>query len=214
SNWNLVPCDVQIRRHFPAAFAFVLKAEHQHGQAVESEAPDHTERVRFAQHVDIAVAGQDGEYLEQDHQVDDAMAGSISAMGMTEPVGQHAVLRNPVQYAVGANNRGIYRPRQDQESDHHDKSSKGQAQQMWTHQVHRQPRDEVVLVHRYAYRVRNNHHEQQGSDAGEDKAVNGNNDRRALQVLELRMGELAIYLGQRLFSTHGQDGVPECHQDA
>src|SRR5438094_1570547 len=39
--------------HLPAALAGEFEAQHQHRQAVEGEAPDHAERIRFAQGVDI-----------------------------------------------------------------------------------------------------------------------------------------------------------------
>ena len=39
-------------------------------------------------------------------------------------------------------------------------------------------------------------------------------DRCALQVLELGMLDLAIDLGQALFAAHGQHGVAERHEDS
>ena len=38
-----------------------LIAQHQHAQGFEREAPDHAERVGFAQQEDVAAAGDDGQ---------------------------------------------------------------------------------------------------------------------------------------------------------
>ena len=62
--------------------------------------------------------------------------------------------------------------------------------------------------------VGDQHRSQQRGAAGEDQAVDGDDDRRALQVLELGVLDLAIDLGQALLTAHGQDGVAEGHQDA
>ncbi len=50
--------------------------------------------------------------------------------------------------------------------------------------------------------------------AREDQAVDGDDNRRALQVLELGMLDFAIDLRQALLAAHGQHGVAEGHQDA
>ena len=71
--------DRDVGRHLPAAFALVLEAQHQHGEAVESEAPDHAEGVGLAQQVDVAAAHQDGEDLQNDDQIDDPVTGAEAA---------------------------------------------------------------------------------------------------------------------------------------
>ena len=50
--------------------------------------------------------------------------------------------------------------------------------------------------------------------AGEDEAVDGDDDGGALEVLELGVLDLAIDLGEGFFAAHGQHGVAEGHQDA
>ena len=80
--------------------------------------------------------------------------------------------------------------------------------------VHGQPGDQVVLVNRDAHRVGNDHHEQQRGEAGENEAVDRDDDGGALQVLQLGMGQFAVDLGQRFLAAHGQHGVPEGDQDA
>ena len=62
--------------------------------------------------------------------------------------------------------------------------------------------------------VGDQHGGQQRCAAGKDQAVDGNDDGRALQVLELGMLDLAIDLGQALLAAHGQDGVAERHENA
>ncbi len=74
SNWYFMSSDREVRWDFPAALSLVLDAQHQHGKAVEGEAPDHSEGVGFAQQVNVAAADQNGEYLQQHHQVDDPVA--------------------------------------------------------------------------------------------------------------------------------------------
>ena len=60
----------------------------------------------------------------------------------------------------------------------------------------------------------NNHGREQRPDSGKDEAVDRDDDRRALQVLQLGVLDFAIHLGQRFLAAHGQDGVPERHEDA
>ena len=64
------------------------------------------------------------------------------------------------------------------------------------------------------WHVGDEHGSQQRGAAGEDEAVDGDDDGRALQVLELGMLDFAVDLGQALFAAHGQDGVAEGHEDA
>ena len=80
--------------------------------------------------------------------------------------------------------------------------------------VHGQPGDQVVLVDLRARPVWDQHGGQQRGAAGEDQAVDGDDDGRALQVLELGVLDFAVDLGQALLAAHGQDGVAECHEDA
>ncbi len=126
---NLVAGDGDVRRNFPAAFALVLDAQHQHGQAVEGEAPDHAEGIGLAQQVDIAVADQNGEDLQKHDQVDDPVGGAEARMRLAEPVGENAVFRNAVEDSVGTDDRGIDRARQDQEAHDHHEGAESQPQQ-------------------------------------------------------------------------------------
>ena len=214
SHRNLVAGDGDVGRHFPAAFALVLDAQHQHGQAVEGEAPDHAEGVGLAQQVHVAAAHQDGEDLQNHDQVDDPVGGAESRMRLAEPVGENAVFRNAVENAVGTDDRGIDRARKDQEADHHHEGRGKQPQQQRAVLIHGEAGDQVVLVNRDPHRVRNDHHEQQRREPGKDEAVNRDDDGGALQVLQLGMGQFAVDLGQRFLAAHGQHGMAEGDQDA
>src|SRR6267154_5331926 len=79
--------DGDVGRDFPSAFAFVFETQDEHGEAVEGEAPDDAEGVGFAEEVDIAAAVENGDELEDDHHVDDAVAGAIAVVRDSEPVG-------------------------------------------------------------------------------------------------------------------------------
>ncbi len=206
--------DRDVGRNLPAPFAFVFDPQHQHGQAVEGETPDHSEGVRFAQQIDVAVAHQNGEELQEDDQVHDPVGGAEAGMRLAEPVGEDAVFGDAVEDAVGADDRGIDRAGENEEAHDHDEGAEDQFQQHRAVLIHGQPGDQVVLVDRDANRVRDDHHEQQGGEPGEDEAVNRDDDGGALQVLEFGMGKLAIDLGQRFLAAHGQHGVAEGDQNA
>ena len=135
-------------------------------------------------------------------------------MRLAEPVGENAIFRNAVEDAIGADDRGVDRARQNQETHHHHKRTKSQPQQQGPVLIHGQPGDEVVLVNRNSHRVRNNHHEQQRREPGKNETVDRDDDGRALQVLQLGMGQFAVDLGQRFLAAHGQHGMPKGNQDA
>ena len=60
----------------------------------------------------------------------------------------------------------------------------------------------------------NQHRRQHGGAACKYKAVDGDDNRRALQVLQLRMLNLAVDLRQALLAAHGQQRMAEGHQNA
>ena len=64
--------------------------------------------------------------LQDDDQVDDAVAGAEAMMWLLEPGGQDAIFGQPVQYAVCPNNGSVLGSRQNQYSDQHDKPVKDQ----------------------------------------------------------------------------------------
>ena len=72
----------------------------------------------------MSAAEENGKKLKSCNKVDEAVRGPIFAMGMAKPVGQDAVFRHAIQYAVGADNRSIGRARQDQDTDQNNKKMK------------------------------------------------------------------------------------------
>src|SRR5205823_3480236 len=91
AEWNLVSRNMEIWRNFPASFSFVLMAQNQHRQAVESETPDDPECVGLTQDIHIAAACENSEQLEKDDQIDDAVRGSKAWMRLSEPVGEDTI---------------------------------------------------------------------------------------------------------------------------
>src|SRR5262249_24144298 len=116
---DLVASDVHVARDHEFARAGVLETAHDHGQAFENEAPDHADGVGVAQKDDVAGAGDDGEELEKQDQVEQAVGGAVARMRLAEPIGHDAVLADAVEHAIGADDGGVDRPGQDQEA-HHD----------------------------------------------------------------------------------------------
>ena len=143
---NLEVPDAEIGRNLPAALAMILPAQHQHGQAVEGERPDDAEGVGLAQGDDVAPAGDDGEHLEDEDHVDDAIAGAELVVRLAEPVGQHAVLGHAHQHAGRADHRGVDGAGENQEADQHHEDAEGDAPEQGPHHVHGQAGDQVVLV--------------------------------------------------------------------
>ena len=211
---DLPLADAQIGGHLPSAFTLVLPAQHQHGQAIEGETPDHAKRIGFTQRDHIAPAGDDGEKLHPCDQVHDPVAGAEFAMRLAEPVRKHAVLGDAHQHAGGTDDRGIDCAGKNEEADQHHEHAENNPQHLRSDHVHRHAGDQIVTVDRHPHRVRDQHHRQQRTQAGKQKAVNRNHDRGAFQVLELGVLDLAIDLGQRLFAAHGQHGMAEGHDDA
>ena len=74
------------------------------------------------------------------------MRGAVALVRMAEPVGQHAVLGDAVEHAVGADDRGVDRAGQNQEADEHDEDAERQPHRQRPDHVHRQPADQVVAV--------------------------------------------------------------------
>jgi hypothetical protein len=68
---------VEIGRHFPGALTLIAVAQNQHGDGFEDEAPDHAEGIGFTEGVDVAPTDDDGEELEPDDEVDDAIGGPV-----------------------------------------------------------------------------------------------------------------------------------------
>jgi len=126
---QLTAADPDVQRHLPAALDVrPLVAQHEHRQRVEREAPHDAERVRFAEQNHVAAADHDRHDLQDRDHVDQPVGGPEAPVRLAEPLGQHAVLGNPVQHAVRSDDRGVDRARQHQEADDHDDGLEHQAQ--------------------------------------------------------------------------------------
>ena len=172
----------EVRGNFPAALTFVLEAQDEHGQAVESETPNHAEGIRFTEHIDVAAARQNGEDLQQNDHVDDAGAGPILAVGKAEPIGEDAIFGDTVEDAIGSDNRGVDGAGEDEEPDHDDKCAEDQAQDERPPHVHGEAGDEIVFVDWNPDGVWNQHDRQQCGQSGENEAVDGDDDRGFFQI--------------------------------
>src|SRR3954470_610212 len=80
--------------HLPCALPLVFETQHQHGKAVEGEAPDHTEGVRFAEGDDVAAAEDDGDQLQANDHINDAEAGAVFLLWFAKPIRQHTIFGN------------------------------------------------------------------------------------------------------------------------
>src|SRR4051812_49311302 len=131
-----MPTDRDVRRNLPATFALVLETQYQHGQAVKGETPNHAEGIGFAQQVDIAMACQDGEQLQEHNQIHDPISCAKARMRMTEPVSENAVFRDPVERAVRADDRCVNRAGKNQEPDHDYEAAEDELQQLRAPKMH------------------------------------------------------------------------------
>ena len=132
---DLNTADPEIGRHFPTALAGVLEAQNQHRKTVEGEAPDDTEGVRFAQGVDVSATRENRKQLQADNKIDDAVAGSEAAVRLAEPIGEHAVFRHAVQYAVRTDDGGVHGAGENEESDEDDKDLEDQLEDVRAGQI-------------------------------------------------------------------------------
>ena len=89
-----------IERHFIFARRLVLEAQDHHRQRLEDERPDHAKRVRFAQRVNIAHAGDDRQQLQDADDVDEAMRRAEARLRMQEPGRENPIFRQPIQHAI------------------------------------------------------------------------------------------------------------------
>src|SRR5208283_3527569 len=205
---------MKIGRHLPIALTLVAIAQHEHRDGFEDEAPDDSECVGFTEGVDVAPAHDDGEELQSYDDVDDAIGSAVTFVRPPEPVGKHAVFRDSIQNAVGTHNGSVYGAGKDEESDDNNKCAESQPQNLRPDHVHGKTSDQVVAVHLHANVIRDQHDRQQRHQAGENEAVNADDNGRALQVFELGMREFTINLRQRFLAAHGQYGMPEAYDES
>src|SRR5881227_2572325 len=126
SQWQLnlavTELNLDINGNFPRPLAFELEAQHQHSQTIESKTPDHAKGISFTECDDVTAAQYDRQQLQTYNHVDDAAAGTVFFLRLAEPVGEHAIFRDAVQHAVGADDGSIDSAGKDQEpTDHYER---------------------------------------------------------------------------------------------
>ena len=187
--------DHDIQRRLPQTVLRKFVAQHQNRQRLHRETPDHAERVRFAQQSHVSAGDQNRDQLQQHDRIDQSRGGAEAVVRMAEPVGQHAILGDAIEHAVGADDRGIDGPGQQQHAHQHDHTVEGEPQAERTDQVHRKAADQVVQKLRTG-RIRNDHHREERNQRREDHAVREDHPAGALQILQLGMGDFTVDLRQ------------------
>ena len=138
--------------------------------------------------------------------------GAVLRMQLAKPRWKHTVLRDTAEDAVGAEDGCIDRTRQDENTDHHDKTVKGEPEPEGPCKHHREAADQVV-ENIGALRIRDQHDGEEGDQRGKEHAVEEDDQACAQKVLPLRRFDLAIYLGQRLFAAERKHGMAEPDSD-
>src|SRR5260370_12281832 len=77
---NLHAANVKIQRTRELALTWLGVAQHEYGQAIHRETPDHAEGVQVRKERNVASADQDGKDLQADDDIDDAIAGAKARM--------------------------------------------------------------------------------------------------------------------------------------
>src|SRR3984957_1571547 len=205
---NLNAADAQIERHLEFALAGIRVTKHENGEAVHREAPNHTKRIQVGEEGDVAAADDDCGDLQDDDDVDDAIAGAEFRMRLAEPFTEHAVFGDAIEHAVGADDRGIDRTGENQRADDDDEAVEDQAGDERPGEVHRKAADQV-FEEALADIVRDDHHREERNQRSEDQAVNENHHARLFQVGQLGAFDFAIDLRERSLAAHGEHGMAE-----
>ncbi len=209
---NLHSANAQVERHLEFALAGIGVAQHENGEAVHREAPDHAECVQVGEERDVAAADDDRGDLQDDDDVDDAIAGAEFRVRLAKPLAEHAVFGNAIEHAVGADNGGVDRAGENQRADHHDETVEDQARDKRPGEIHREAADQI-FEETLAHIVRDDHHGEERNQRREDQAVNENDHARFFEVGQLGAFDFAIDLRERFFAAHRQDGMAERDED-
>ncbi len=121
-----VPAIVKVQRDAEFALLRMRVAQHQHGDAVQREAPDHAEGVEVREKRHVAAADEDHHDLQRHHHVDDPVGSAESRVRLPEPVGKHAVFGNAVQHAVRSDDGRVHGAGKNQRAHHYHEDVKDQ----------------------------------------------------------------------------------------
>src|SRR6185437_15156237 len=135
---NLHTADAQIERHLKFALAGIGVTQDENGEAVHREAPDHAEGVEVGEEGDVAAADNDRRDLQDDDDVDDAIAGAEFGVRLAKPLAEDAVFGNAIEDAIGANDRGVDGASENQRADDDDEAVKDQAGNERPGKIHRE----------------------------------------------------------------------------
>src|SRR5580658_8708373 len=97
---NLHAANVKIERDLKLAHSRPGVAKNENGQAVHRETPDDAEGIEVRKKSDIAAADKNGDDLQKNDNIDDAVACAEPRMRLPEPRTENAVLGNAIQHTV------------------------------------------------------------------------------------------------------------------
>ena len=209
---NLKAENAEIERDTIFAVARMGVAKNENSHALQSETPNDAEGIKIREEGDVAAADDDGEDLKSRDDVDDAVGRSVKTVRLTEPGTENTILRNAVQNAVGANDRGVDSASEDQSAHNDNKAMEDQAEDERSLEVHGEAADKV-LEEILALLIGDDHHREERNERGEDQAIDEDDQAGLLEVRELRMLDFAVDLGQGFFAAHGEDRVAEAYKD-
>ena len=114
--------EVERNPKFTGPWSFETK--YQHSQAFEHKTPEDAEGIGLTQYIHISATKKNRKQLENRYHIDDPVSCAKPRMWMTEPVGQNAIFRDPIQDPIGSNHGRIHSTGQDQDSDEDNKEMK------------------------------------------------------------------------------------------
>src|SRR5258706_4425359 len=156
---DLNAADIKVKGHLEFALARFGVPENQYSQPIHRKTPDHAERVQVGQKGDVATADDDGDHLQGNDNVDDAIAGAVFPVRLAEPGTQYSIFGDAVQHSVRTHNRRVHRPGENQRAHYNHKSIEDEAHPKPPRQTHCQPADQVLQV-TFPDRIMNDHHRQ------------------------------------------------------
>ncbi|SRR5260221_2118097 len=88
--------DREVQRNLKIAVAGLGVTEDENGEAIHGEGPDDAESVEVREKGDVAAADNNGEDLQKDDDVDNAIAGAEFRVGLAEPFAENTVFGDAV----------------------------------------------------------------------------------------------------------------------
>src|SRR5260221_549442 len=136
--------DSEIERDLEFALARLGITKNENGEAVHRETPDDTKRIEVCKERDITAAQENGDDLQRDNDVDDAIAGAETRMWLAEPGAEHAIFRDTVENTIPAQDGGGNGAGENESSNDDDKSMKDEAGNVRALKVHGQAANQIL----------------------------------------------------------------------